>query len=468
VLFARGFTTGIIRTYHEEDEPSQGKVLTTSIWLVWVMGALLILLPLIFSTQVSSVMLGSPRHSGIVRLALAALVFEVSGTCASTYLIIHRKSLMFSAIGLMRLVLGLFLDIWLVLVMGIGLKGIFISSLITSAMAYVCFHYPVLKNYGLGFNRAIAAKLIAFQLPLLPGDMISFLSRQTERIMVRFMISLQSVGILEMAYKFPPLLNLVITIPFLRSWRTKSIEIGEQEDAPEIIGKMFTKYFYLMIFAGLIMAMTIENILKIITPPGFWAAASIARIEIITTIVMGSISSVEFGLVYRKKTGTLSKIMSITSILKIAFSMLMISSFGITGAAYSACICAILQISLVGVYSHRQYAVGWEYKKLLFIAISALAIAITGHQMELTGLFPTRYFRAEVFPMISDMLGSTFIGTWKSGKVLHILLEKQDQLTLLLSNTLLSLSFLAIVPIIWHAGTKRLLSNLMNKTEDAP
>jgi len=448
VLFAKGFSSGIIRIYHEEEASSKGTVLTTAIWMVWIIGLLIIPLPLIFSPQISSVILGNPGHANIIRLAIIGLLFEMSGICASTYLLIHRKAIYYSAAGLVNLFLGILLNIWLVIILGYGLYGVFIASLINAVFMYLVFHWPVIRRYGWSFDRDIAKKLMRFQLPLLPGDTISFLSRQMERILVRFLIGLKSLGVLEMAYKFPPLLNMFITLPFLRSWRTKSIEIGHQDDAPLLIGQMFTRYYFLMVLCGLVMAVTIHDVIVLLTPPGFWAASSIAKIEIITTILAGSISSFEFGLVYMKRTKTLSMIVSFSSLLKIVISYFMISLLGLSGAAYSACICAFIQLCFVAYYSQRSYRVLWETRKIALITCTAVVLAIVIHHIRYDEFFPAIYICDNISPVLIDYLNTTVIGTWKSGKLLSMFQTKQLHIISLLFNSMFACTFILVIPII--------------------
>jgi O-antigen/teichoic acid export membrane protein len=450
ILFSRGFSNAIIRFYHEETEENRGVVVTTSICLIWALGLLVIPLPLIFSAQISLFVLGNAVYADIIRLALITLLFEVSANCASNYLLIKQKSVLYSAVGFARLVVGISLNILFVLILKCGVIGVFIASLITAVVTSIIFHWPVIREFGLKFDATIARNIIRFQLPLVPGDLLSFFSRQTERVMVRFLISLHGVGILEMAYKFPPLLNLIITQPFLCAWRTKSIEIGDRENADEIIGKMFTKYFFMMVFAGLIMAVNIDNILFIMTPSQFWDASSIVKIEIITTIVVGSISSLEFGLLYKKQTRVLSKIISASSILKIIISYALIKSYGIKGAAYSACLLAIIQAILVTIYSQRSYRVELEYMKIAVISIAAFGMALLINNIQYASFLPAVFIKTSLLPAITELLGTTAIGEWKSGKLIYLFKMKEDQIISLLFNTLLSLLFLSIIPLLWR------------------
>ena len=65
-----------------------------------------------------------PLH---LSLALITFVIDVAGQSASTFLVIKERSVLYSFIGLVRLFLGLGLNIWLIVLLQVGLIGVFIS-----------------------------------------------------------------------------------------------------------------------------------------------------------------------------------------------------------------------------------------------------------------------------------------------------------------------------------------------------
>ena len=458
VLLTGGFQTAILRIYHEQGDRYKNLVLGTGIQLVWGLGALIVFLPLIFSVPLSSYILGSAEYYPLICLALVAFVIDVAGQSASTIQIIRQQSLLFSSINLVRLILGLSLNIWLVVILEVGLIGIFLSSLATAVVSTLVFHVVAFKEHRLGFDRGIAAQLLRFQLPLLPGEIISFLGRQAERILVRVLIGLEGMGILEMAYKFPPLLNLFISIPFQRAWRTKSIEIAEQEDAPLIISTMFTRYLFLMIFLGLILAVTIQSILELMTPPTFWQAVPVAQIEIVTTVLAGCTAYLSFGILYQKKTIIVSLIKSALTPAKIMLGFLFISAWGLRGAAYSALIIEIVTLAWITIKAQSLYRLPLEFWKIAFIVTVAFTLFLLLNGNDYSNFGPAVFMAEHWFSPLIAFLQTTPLGEWKSGKLVAIFQARQDQLISLVLNTVFSLSFLVLLPLIWRPASANAIS----------
>lgn len=448
VLFIGGFNTGIMRIYHEQSDDRKKLALSTGFLVVWGLTVPIVIFPMIFSAPISQLLIGNAKYYPLICLSLVSFVFDVTSSSASTYLLINHRSLHYSAIGILKLFLGLSLNIWLVIILHVGLIGVFIASLVTSFVGTLLFHILSIKANGLGFDRHIAVQLLKFQLPMMPGDIIGFIGRQTERILVRILIGLDGVGVLEMAYKFPPLLNLLISIPFSMTWRTKSIEIADQNGAPEIIADMFSRYLFIMISAGLIMAVTIQDVLILLTPSSFWASARIVRIEIITTILTGCTTYLSFGIIYRKEMKIFSYIKSVVTPIKIAFSFTMISTWGLAGAAYSALIAEVITLVWIIRKAQGLYRIPLQYRKIGVMVAGAIVIyaMLNGNHYE--GFKPAVYAREHVLPAIAGFLGSTPVGEWKSGKIINLIMLKQDQMISLFFNALFTILFIVTMPFL--------------------
>lgn len=450
IFFAGNVHTAIIRIYYAQQTAEKKKnVIGTAILLVWGVGSALILIPVVFCSPISKFILGTSEYAILFALGLCIFVIQMAGHSASAFLIIKQKSLIFSTIGLLIAIIAICLNILLVIILDVGLIGIFITSIITAFIKTAAFHFAAIRENGLKYDRKIAVELLRFQLPLLPGETISFLGRQAERILVRVMIGLEGLGILEMAYKFPPLLNLFITFPFTRAWRTKSMEIAGRENAPMIMGDMFTRYFFFIVFTGLLFVINIQDVLCLLTPQEFWPAARIANVEVVTTILFGCTSYFSFGILFQKKTKIISNIKLTVVPLKIAISFLAIRKWGIAGAAYSALFIEAITFMLISRKSQKLYRINYESKKICVIICISTALIIVLYNRSYLDFLPAIYLREYLFPLIDGILRASPIVAWKSGKLVAILGTKQEYLISLIINSTLCLSYFGVMPFIF-------------------
>jgi O-antigen/teichoic acid export membrane protein len=414
---------------------------------------------MLVSKPLSQLLLGDAVHYKLLCLALLAFFFDLVGRAAGAILLIERKSIYFSLIGLLHLIIGLSLNIYLIIILRMGLMGYYLSALAGAVVPSLIFCGIAIRKCGLSFEPRIARKLIKFQLPLVPSSIISTVSRQAERILLRFMVSIESVGVLSMGYKFPVMLNLFIHEPFMKSWNTERIAIADDSDGPRRISGMYTYLLYLMTFAGLVLAVTIEDILAILTPPEFWPASRIAQIEIITVILTSSSFHLNFGLLYAKDTKTWAIIRSSVAILKIGLSYLFIRLWGLYGAAYSACAVAAITMLWGLQAGQARYRLWLEYRKILLIILAAAAIFLWLTNVDFGETRLARSWANDVVPTLAGWLEGTALGQWKEGKAVDILRDRADLVLDMLIKLVLSCSYLILLPAV-HNGTRQRLRKL--------
>jgi len=452
-LFSYGITGGIIRIYHEEEGANKAKVISTATILLWIASGIVALPMILLGKPLSGWLLDDPSSYPFLWLALLSFVLDITGSAASTILIIRQRSITFSVVNLVRLFLGLGLNIWLILILDLGLTGFFVSSALTALGSTIVFHYYAWRECGWAYDTTIARKLAAFELPLIPGNLVSFVSRQAERVLLRFVINIESVGIYEMGCKFPSLLTLLVVDPFMRSWTTKRTEMAESSDASEQIGKMLTLFLFLLLGAALVMGVTIEPVIRVMTPSEFWPCVRIAKLEILTAITMGAYYHLFFGLFYRKQTRTISFIRGVTSVLKIGISYLCIWAAGINGAAYSALVVAVLQTVWSGIKAQALYPMRIEYRKVVTMLTVAATIYLILETADVGSFGPVRWLHDSVLSRLVEGLRATPIGTWKGGGPLNQLAERSGDMAVGFARGAAALAFLALFPWV-HDGTR--------------
>ena len=258
-LLSYGVRGSVIRLYHDEKDPDRKKiVVSTGIRLIAVDAGTLVLPLMLFAKPIAALLLDNPSIYRYVIMALIGFFFDIVGQGARAWLLIRSRSVLFSTINLLRLFIGLSLNIWLILILGMGLDGYFIAGMVVNIFSGLVWVGIAFRDCGTGYDPETARTIRKFLLPLIPGSLASFFSRQLERVLVKFQIDLASVGILEIGYRFPVIITLVISTPLMQSWNTRRFEMADNEGAPSVISATFTKYLFLMAAAGLLMVVIIK------------------------------------------------------------------------------------------------------------------------------------------------------------------------------------------------------------------
>jgi len=460
-LLSYGLKESLIRFYNEEvDENRKNLVISSGIIIVWVIAVVLFIGLSAVSKPISSLLLGDSSYFILVILALAGFSLGIAGTTASTILLIEQKSLTFSAIGLMRLIIGLSLNIYLIVILRMGLLGYFISSLVTAFASSFAFNFIAIKKCGLAFDKEIAKKVFFFEIPMILGHLFGFVSRQVERVLLRFIVNIESVGILEIAYKFPVLLSIFFSIPFMQSWEPRRMEIADQENAPEEIASMFTYFLFVLLLLGVLLAVNVKDIIQILTPKEFWPAYKIAFIEIIFLILRDCNYHFTFGLLYGKNTKKLAFINSVTSGIKIPISLTAITFWGLSGAAYAALITEIIRCTWLNRCSDYHYHIPFEWKKIRLMVIAAVSICVTVNLLEVSETSFVAGMHSSFMNPIMSFLNFTGLATIKNGVLIKMVSSRLNSIIALFVNSLLCIPMLFVAHIVYPELAEILLTKL--------
>ncbi len=444
----------IMRNYHEEKDPARkAKVISTGFYLV-TGGALVLVLPfMILARPLASLFLDGPASAHYIILSMLTFVAQMSGQAATTWLIINRRSVLYASINLFQLFIGLSLNIWLIVIRGMGLDGYFLSALVTATLVATVFIIIFLRDCGKGYDKEIAVRIRDFLLPLVPGNLVRFASRQFEKVFIRFWIDVNSVGLLEMAYRFPVLISMLIVSPFMSSWDTRRFEIADQPDAPVVIGRMYTWYLYLLMLGGLILAVNIELVLRILTPPEFHLAYRIARVEVVTLVLDGTSEHLMFGLLYAKHTSLISRMRAVIAVGKILLAWFFITTWGIYGAAFSAAVAALVNVIASFILGRRRYRLVLEWGKITTIVGVSVAMFLVLTRWDIAHVPACLYVQQHILGGLHDLMMGSFLAHWKEGKVPALLVEQTAPIAELMIKVPLSASFALLLPFI-HRETR--------------
>jgi O-antigen/teichoic acid export membrane protein len=445
-LLGYGMGGGLVRIYNEEPEPGRNRVIPTLVLALWGIGLTVALLSASFGNLISWALCGDGRYSTFVVMAAVTFVLDLTGQAASTLLLVKQRSISFATVGLVRLTTGLTLNIVLIVALGWGLTGYFASALVSAGVASLAFHIFLLRESPLRFDPGVARRIAAFELPLVPGNLLSFVSRQIERVVVRIQIGIGSAGVLEFSYKFAPLIALLVIDPFMQTWHPKRTSIAGDPGSAIRIGRVFTDFLFVVTFAALVLSVNMRALFEIIAPREFWHGVGIAQVEVGTMWCTACYYQAIFGLYYTKKTHRISVIKGTVSVVKILLSYTLIRSFGLGGAAYSALVATLIQTIWTWIESQRVFPAKFEYSKIACIVATALVVFSV---LQFVDLRDTRFVVATKKLVVTEATGVASNGDLRLGG--HAIADLPGKVASAVDigfETLLCASYLAIWPLL--------------------
>ena len=159
---------GIFHFYHKEDkEQARVAVLSTSMIIMGLTYLVVASVAFFFAPQISQLVLGGAEYAILVQLATARLAFESLIIVPMAYLQLGDKSVRYSLVNAVRMMLQLGLNILFVVFMGLGAEGVLLSGLIGTTTVGMILGVMFFREVGWHPSGRAAGDLFRFGLPFL-------------------------------------------------------------------------------------------------------------------------------------------------------------------------------------------------------------------------------------------------------------------------------------------------------------
>lgn len=375
VVVGYGISGAMGRFYFEkETEPERHQLVSTSIFLMFVLVVAVSSPLLVFPDTVGRLAFGHSGYGYYIVLAVVAFMGEMTAKNPEAYLLLEQKPFFYSIIALVKLVLSLFLNILFIVHMQLGVEGYLLASLICGILYSLFMHVWAFRRVGFGYNPVFAREIIRFCLPLVPGYVAMFLRGNVDRVLLRTFLGLTQLGAFEMLFKFATIIGVVVVEPFSKIWNVKRYEICDQPEGPETISRVFTLQMAIMLLAALILALEIPLLLRVLTPSEFWLSGEIALLAVLSRVLNAAYYHLFFGLIYAKKTFKISIIQGSSAAVSIGLNFLLISRYGILGAVIASCMVNLYQCLLAFVLAKGYYRIPFQWLKV--VQMTAIAMVL--------------------------------------------------------------------------------------------
>ncbi len=408
-IISMGISQSTLRHYQEfEKREEKEKVLSVAIISLLLISAVSLLLLFAFSAPISKLVLGSAEHVNLFKLMLAALVIGINSEIPLTLLRLNDQSLKYVSISLAKLIVSFSLNIFFVVYLEQGVKGILISGLITSLLLTSITLFITLSSIKLSFSFALARTMLGYGVPLVGSWFGMYILNFSDRFVLRHFTSLEQVGVYSLAYKFGMLPNMIILAPFVMFWGTKQFERITLKNSSEVFGKVCTYLFLVETFACLGIMLLVKSTIIYLTTPEYVAAAEYVPLIVLGYLSYSLYSFSQVGLLAQKKTGFLSAMVLAAAVFNTSANLVLVSYYQAWGAALATLLSFALLSTLTAFVSQRFYQIQYEYLRLLKIIFSAFVLyCAASFQLgsESLSSFIARLLIALLFPVVLYFVG---------------------------------------------------------------
>jgi O-antigen/teichoic acid export membrane protein len=363
-----GIGSAFFRFYVASDSPDDRKAVTsTALFTVTGFSLFVLVLMQLLALPLSTVAFGTPTFAPLVRIVAFTLFFSNLTEVPLAYLRAQQRTVLFVIIGLIQTVLGATMLIVAVAVLQKGVVGVVYANVILNALVGVTLSSALMARVRGKFSRERFEQMFRYGAPLIAQSLASFVLVFSDRFFLRHFGSLSEVGIYSLGYKLAGIVSLLISGPFSMTWSWQQFELAKKENAKSVYAKIQIYQLFVTVLVGLTVSVLAIDILRIITPPAYWAAATVVPLIALSYVLNDIRSVVLSGILVQRVTHHLAWMSLVIAASNLVLNYVLIPRYTIMGAALATVGSFALSLVLCYSVAQRVYPIRYEYTRNIFI-----------------------------------------------------------------------------------------------------
>jgi O-antigen/teichoic acid export membrane protein len=310
-------------------------------------------LGLSFAPWLAGPLLGDASLAPYLRLGFVAGFFTHVYEGAFVYVRARGRARTVAFTSLGTLVAMVALNLLFVVVLRLGVAGIFYTEILVFGAAGVTFTFLALREVGLAFVPDLARRMIRFGSPLmLMAGAWLFLTR-TDAMFLTHYGSLAHVGVYAIGVQCAQVLLLAVIYPFRQVWDPLQFQIARDAAGRRLFRRMFQWVTFLAVVAAFGCALAAEDVIRVMTAPAFHGAAAVVPILVIAYVLEAIHLFFNSALLVRNRTTLVAGVAVVTVAVNLGANALLVPHFLAAGAAAARVVAMAVMVATTFVLAQR-------------------------------------------------------------------------------------------------------------------
>ena len=379
VVFLYGLDSAYMK-FATSDEFGNKKLVFSIPTIALIVTSVIISLVIVFSQNPLMGFLSlSESYKYVLIYTLFILLFDTFSAIPFLSMRLENQAVRFTIIKVSNIVINVLLNIILIVGLGWGIEGVFISNLAASFFSFV-FILPVYyKLFAFIFDGRLFKRFIKFGIPYLPAGLASIFIQVIDRPIVEHLTDLTRLGIYQANYRLGIFMMLFVSM-FQFAWQPFFLKNSKEPNAKELYSKVFTYFTLVSSFILIFLTLFVEDIVKIkifgrhLIGEAYWGGLNIVPVVLLAYLFNGFHIIFSAGLYIKEKSNSVPVIMSISAAVNIAANFALIPSLGIYGAGLATLASYVVMASGYFIVSQRLFYIKYEIKKIVLVFVSLFIV----------------------------------------------------------------------------------------------
>lgn len=373
-----GADNAYARYFFEFKSHHERQLLTTTLFVwfgVWFVTA--IILPVLYSEQISKLLLKTDSYSFTFMMAFLSLPLKLFSSMSNQALRNEFKTKQFVIYNFWTALITLISVLLLLNYSPYGVSSIFIGMMIGDIIILPFRFYAIKDLWIAQVDFSIITKILSYGIPFVPASVAYWIFSSADRIMLEQMIGLNSVGVYTVAVSLSVVMSLVAGA-IGQAWSPHAVKAYEEN--PEEAKILYIRFFNVLIAVALFIIMCAsligKEIIELFFPPSYNHVFYPLLFLLIGIGFQITTQITAVGISLAKKTIYFVYITFFVAVVNIGLNYLLITDLKSTGAAIATAISYMLLTYIYAFISQNIFQLQYN-KKIIISGLFGLIIIIS-------------------------------------------------------------------------------------------
>ena len=367
---------GAVLKFYFDYTGTKRKEMISSIWFFQMLFAIILSILLYFySGTLAKIVFKDLQMQPYLKLVVIRVFFSIGALIPLALYRAQEKSLRFIFFILLTAILGVFLNIYFVVILKKGALGSLQGGVITAVILFILYLLFFYKDTNFCFRLDIIYKALLFSLPLVPHLLGGWIMNLSDRVLLQRLSSARELGLYALGCNFALILSIVV-LAINNAWVPFFFSVAEKKEGQITVSKLLTYYFLFICLIALALSIFSKEITTIMAAVNYREAYRVIPVIVLSYIFQGMYFMSANCLFFKEKTKQLPFITCISAVTNIVLNILWIPRYGMMGAAWATVIAYAMFYAITHHVSKRFYALHYEKARFLKIILVAVVVYI--------------------------------------------------------------------------------------------
>jgi O-antigen/teichoic acid export membrane protein len=387
IILTAGTETALSYYFYQSEDQDNRRitVTTTGVYLV-VINLIIVVIGWFIGGQISKLIFGNEEYVFFFRIAILSIPFSSFVTHNLNVLRLQRRPWTYLLLSIPQLFFSLILNIYFVVILRIGIIGVFWTNLISALLFSLIGLFINRSYFGKAFSWARLKQLLQYGLPLVISGLSMWVINYADRYFLLHYSTLGQVGLYGVGVRLASIIAFV-TQAFRTANAPFQFETASDRDAPKIYSLTLSYYILLASLFSVFISLFARPALMILSTTAYLDAYKVVAFAAFSAVAYGLYQIVGVGLLVTKHTGFTGIAIGLGAVVNVIYLFLLVPLLGIVGAAIAVLLTHITVVVILYIRAQQIYPIPFELPRVFRILLTSGAIITLDFMLNFHGFW---------------------------------------------------------------------------------